>query len=174
DGVPVRHDTVQIMPQVRGTQAFQRVFTKKASQGKDYELGTNVLKGPWCGGFRRDVALLGPRTEIKLYSRWPDFLGRYILHCHNVVHEDHSMMARWEILPPGQGFDGPKMDSEVYGRDMPPQHLELRPARCSSEHGERLPHGGAHGHPGGAPHGEMERDGPNHDPTDGSMTMPGS
>ena len=27
--------------------------------------------------------------------------GRYVMHCHNVVHEDHAMMATWSIRPPG-------------------------------------------------------------------------
>jgi hypothetical protein len=31
--------------------------------------------------------------------RWDDFLGKYIMHCHNVVHEDHAMMIRWDIVP---------------------------------------------------------------------------
>jgi FtsP/CotA-like multicopper oxidase with cupredoxin domain len=24
--------------------------------------------------------------------------GRYVMHCHNVVHEDHAMMIRWDIV----------------------------------------------------------------------------
>jgi hypothetical protein len=38
------------------------------------------------------------------------------MHCHNVVHEDHSMMIRWDIMPPGKGFDTPRQASEVYGK----------------------------------------------------------
>lgn len=53
---------------------------------------------------RKDVIRLGPGDEIKFYSRWRDFLGKYVMHCHNVVHEDHSMMIRWDIVPPGQGY----------------------------------------------------------------------
>ncbi len=52
---------------------------------------------------RKDVALLGPNDEIKLFMRWRDFTGKYVLHCHNVVHEDHAMMLRWDIVPRGQG-----------------------------------------------------------------------
>lgn len=52
---------------------------------------------------RKDVALLGPNDEIKLFMRWRDFHGKYVMHCHNVVHEDHAMMLRWDIVPPGQG-----------------------------------------------------------------------
>ena len=52
---------------------------------------------------RKDVVSLGPNMEMKFYSRWRDFLGKHVMHCHNVVHEDHSMMIRWDIVPPGMG-----------------------------------------------------------------------
>lgn len=103
--VPVEPDMVQIAFQVRGVDDFQRVFTKTGSDGGEYRLGTNVLRGPFCGGYRRDIALLAPQTSITMFSRWPDFLGRYILHSGNLVHKDHSMAARWDVLPPGKGFD---------------------------------------------------------------------
>jgi FtsP/CotA-like multicopper oxidase with cupredoxin domain len=49
------------------------------------------------------VVELGPGDEVKFFSRWRDFLGPYIMHCHNVVHEDHAMMVRWDLVEPGQG-----------------------------------------------------------------------
>ena len=52
---------------------------------------------------RKDVLALGPNDEIKLFMRWRDFLGKHVMHCHNVVHEDHAMMIRWDIVPRGQG-----------------------------------------------------------------------
>lgn len=52
---------------------------------------------------KKDVVRLGPGDEIKFFGRWRDFFGRHVMHCHNVVHEDHSMMLRWDIVPPGQG-----------------------------------------------------------------------
>ncbi len=52
---------------------------------------------------RKDVVQLGAGDEIKFFGRWRDFMGRYVMHCHNVVHEDHAMMIRWDIVPPGQG-----------------------------------------------------------------------
>ena len=48
---------------------------------------------------RKDVINLGPNDEVKIFMRWRDFLGRYVMHCHNVVHEDHAMMLRWDIVP---------------------------------------------------------------------------
>lgn len=52
---------------------------------------------------KKDVVRLGPGDEIKFFSRWRDFFGRHVMHCHNVVHEDHAMMIRWDIVPPGEG-----------------------------------------------------------------------
>jgi FtsP/CotA-like multicopper oxidase with cupredoxin domain len=48
---------------------------------------------------RKDVVRLGPSEEIKVFMRFRDFLGKYVIHCHNVVHEDHSMMLRWDVVP---------------------------------------------------------------------------
>lgn len=52
---------------------------------------------------RKDVIMLGPNEEVKFYSQWRDFLGKHVMHCHNVVHEDHAMMIRWDIVEPGKG-----------------------------------------------------------------------
>ncbi|EIM00854.1 bilirubin oxidase [Rhodanobacter denitrificans] len=53
---------------------------------------------------RKDVVQLGPGDEIKFFGRWRDFFGKYVMHCHNVVHEDHAMMIRWDIVEPGKGY----------------------------------------------------------------------
>jgi FtsP/CotA-like multicopper oxidase with cupredoxin domain len=85
----------------------------------------------FMGGQRRDVATLLPGDEVKVVMRWTDFLGKYVMHCHNVVHEDHSMMVRWDIVEPGQGFVGSRPASAVYGTEAAPPHLESRPAASS-------------------------------------------
>jgi len=54
---------------------------------------TGVLKS------RKDVYTLGPNDEVKVFYRFDDFVGRYIIHCHNNVHEDNAMMLRWDITP---------------------------------------------------------------------------
>jgi FtsP/CotA-like multicopper oxidase with cupredoxin domain len=35
--------------------------------------------------------------EAKVYFRFRDFIGKFPLHCHNVVHEDHAMMVLGQI-----------------------------------------------------------------------------
>jgi FtsP/CotA-like multicopper oxidase with cupredoxin domain len=36
---------------------------------------------------------------MSVYIKFRDWLGRYPMHCHNTVHEDHAMMVRWDIVP---------------------------------------------------------------------------
>ncbi|UEM25272.1 multicopper oxidase domain-containing protein (plasmid) [Skermanella mucosa] len=47
---------------------------------------------------RKDVIWLHPNETVRIFVRFRDFLGKYPLHCHNVVHEDHAMMARYDIV----------------------------------------------------------------------------
>lgn len=46
---------------------------------------------------RKDVYVLGPNEAIRLFIRFRDFSGKYVMHCHNMIHEDHAMMVRWDI-----------------------------------------------------------------------------
>lgn len=48
---------------------------------------------------RKDVSVLLPGQEIEVVMRFRDWLGRYPIHCHNTVHEDHAMMTRWDVEP---------------------------------------------------------------------------
>ncbi|HKG12709.1 MAG TPA: multicopper oxidase domain-containing protein, partial [Pyrinomonadaceae bacterium] len=82
----------------------------------------------FMGGPRRDVATILPGDEMKVFMRWKDFLGKHVMHCHNVVHEDHSMMIRWDIVEPGKGFAGPRQAVED-----PALHIEERPASPSPQ-----------------------------------------
>ncbi|HET7884317.1 MAG TPA: multicopper oxidase domain-containing protein [Acetobacteraceae bacterium] len=47
---------------------------------------------------RRDVAPLQQQSQTKVFFRFRDMKGRYVMHCHNVVHEDHAMMVRFDIV----------------------------------------------------------------------------
>lgn len=55
-----------------------------------------VAPPPWerC---RKDVAVIGPNETVQFFMRFRDWTGRYPMHCHNTVHEDHAMMIRWEL-----------------------------------------------------------------------------
>jgi FtsP/CotA-like multicopper oxidase with cupredoxin domain len=50
---------------------------------------------------RKDVTQLHPNERVMLFFRFRDWTGKYPIHCHNVVHEDHAMMALWHVLAQG-------------------------------------------------------------------------
>jgi len=56
---------------------------------------------------RKDVTQLHPNERVELFFRFRDWLGKYPIHCHNVVHEDHAMMALWHVTPNGDNVQVP-------------------------------------------------------------------
>jgi FtsP/CotA-like multicopper oxidase with cupredoxin domain len=47
---------------------------------------------------RRDVYNLAPNDEVEILLRFRDFVGKYMIHCHNMNHEDNFMLVRWDIV----------------------------------------------------------------------------
>ncbi|HLX08092.1 MAG TPA: multicopper oxidase domain-containing protein [Thermoanaerobaculia bacterium] len=132
NGRPVTYDQIQSGPQESGEKSqLESYFSEAASEKKP------VVR--FMGGRRRDIATLLPGDEIKIYMHWTDFLGKYVMHCHNVVHEDHAMMVRWDIVEPGKGFTGPRSAAEVYGRPDEPPHMEARPASPTAQEDQGPP-----------------------------------
>ncbi|WP_256678011.1 multicopper oxidase family protein [Pseudomonas sp. SJZ079] len=58
--------------------------------------GVAVPVPPYEQG-RKDVYLLQGMSSIRLFIRFRDYVGKYVMHCHNLIHEDHAMMLRWDI-----------------------------------------------------------------------------
>ncbi|HJZ80312.1 MAG TPA: multicopper oxidase domain-containing protein [Pyrinomonadaceae bacterium] len=56
---------------------------------------------------RKDVTQLHPNERVRLFFRFRDWVGKYPIHCHNVVHEDHAMMALWHVEPAGDTIMAP-------------------------------------------------------------------
>jgi spore coat protein A, manganese oxidase len=51
----------------------------------------------------KDTVLLRDNEEAAVAMRWESFPGRYVMHCHNLEHEDHDMMTQFEVLGTGSG-----------------------------------------------------------------------
>jgi FtsP/CotA-like multicopper oxidase with cupredoxin domain len=45
----------------------------------------------------KDVAYLGENETVRMIGRFERQVGRYMMHCHNLVHEDHDMMVQFEV-----------------------------------------------------------------------------
>jgi FtsP/CotA-like multicopper oxidase with cupredoxin domain len=84
---------------------FMRVLSRNGRKpfgGTGSDWGQSVEAD---GIARKDTILLGPNSEVDVYVRFSNYPGPYVFHCHNMEHEDHQMMARFDVLPavPGTG-----------------------------------------------------------------------
>ena len=53
----------------------------------------------------KDVVYVGEGEKVRVIMKW-EGRGKYMMHCHNLVHEDHDMMAQFEVADPeGPGDD---------------------------------------------------------------------
>jgi FtsP/CotA-like multicopper oxidase with cupredoxin domain len=85
-------------------------------------------KGP------KDVVYVGESEKVRVIMRFENQRGKYMMHCHNLVHEDHDMMVQFEV---GDGGDDP---------------IHADPCKDQGEMGDLVPHEDDHGHgsPGGS------------------------
>jgi len=56
---------------------------------------------------RQDVLRLEADAQATLFIRFRDFQGKYPMHCHNTIHEDHAMMLRFDVGPLGDTKQSP-------------------------------------------------------------------
>jgi spore coat protein A len=69
-----------------------KVLDRDGRPPEDYE------KGP------KDVVYVGESEKVRVIMRFDNQDGKYMMHCHNLVHEDHDMMVQFEV---GDGGDDP-------------------------------------------------------------------
>jgi FtsP/CotA-like multicopper oxidase with cupredoxin domain len=62
---------------------------------------------------RKDVSRLEATQGAELQMQFRDYNGRYLIHCHNMAHEDAFMMVRWDICPDQASFDACIADRQV-------------------------------------------------------------
>ncbi len=52
---------------------------------------------PWERGWK-DTVLVGQRETVEIFLRFEAFRGVYMLHCHNLEHEDQGMMMNFKVV----------------------------------------------------------------------------
>jgi FtsP/CotA-like multicopper oxidase with cupredoxin domain len=53
---------------------------------------------PWERGLE-DTWQLDPGEEVVVAAAFTDHTGPFMVHCHMLDHEDHGMMATFEVVP---------------------------------------------------------------------------
>ncbi|MFC5002205.1 multicopper oxidase domain-containing protein [Dactylosporangium cerinum] len=84
---------------MRGRRGLRRRFTSDLHHPVHLHLDPfQVLvrrgsgPGPHDAGWK-DTVDLSPSESVDVAVRFTDYPGRYLLHCHNLEHEDMAMMA---------------------------------------------------------------------------------
>jgi FtsP/CotA-like multicopper oxidase with cupredoxin domain len=85
----------------------QEWVVNSASVNHPYHIHTNpfelmtdyhgIKKGTW-----KDTMLIRQDEPLRIRTRYEDFTGTFVLHCHILNHEDQGMMQTVEILPAGK------------------------------------------------------------------------
>ncbi|WP_375738604.1 multicopper oxidase family protein [Pseudomonas boanensis] len=47
---------------------------------------------------RKDVYVIHENETVRILIRFRDYVGKYVMHCHNLIHEDHAMMLRFDVV----------------------------------------------------------------------------
>ena len=86
----------------------------------------------------KDVVLLGTNEKVTVIARYAPYDGVYMFHCHNLIHEDHTMMAAMNVtMLEEMGYDfnetrgyGDPNDSRFQAQDY--NDAAFEPAGISS------------------------------------------
>ncbi|EPE28147.1 Cupredoxin [Glarea lozoyensis ATCC 20868] len=68
----------------------------------DFQVVSRVGSGrqgvtPYEAASLKDVVYLGTNEEVEVMANFAPWSGVYMFHCHNLVHEDHDMMAAFNV-----------------------------------------------------------------------------
>jgi spore coat protein A, manganese oxidase len=68
----------------------------------------------------KDVVYCGENESVRVIMRFENQRGRYMMHCHNLVHEDHDMMTQFQV---GDGGDDPIKADPAKALPAPPLYV---------------------------------------------------
>ena len=55
----------------------------------------------------KDVVYVGEGETVRVITKFCEGRGKYMMHCHNLIHEDHDMMGQFEVVDPQAPGDDP-------------------------------------------------------------------
>jgi spore coat protein A len=62
-----------------------KILDRNGKAPEPYELGA------------KDVAYVGENEKVRVIMKFEHAEGKYMMHCHNLVHEDHDMMTQFQV-----------------------------------------------------------------------------
>ena len=84
-----------------------------------------------------DTFAIPPHGEVIMRTRYTDFDGKFVLHCHILFHEDHGMMQVVQIVDPNNP-SASEQNSAMDSIYMDSMHQHMVAPRPISERGKRV------------------------------------
>ena len=84
---------------------------------KRFVNGVEVPVPPLMSG-RKDVTRMEAGQGALIKMQFRDYSGRYLIHCHNMAHEDNFMMVRWDIVPDQASLDACVANQQICELEM--------------------------------------------------------
>lgn len=84
---------------------------------KRFVNGVEVPVPPLQSG-RKDVSRLEAGEGALIRMQFRDYVGRYLIHCHNMAHEDAFMMVRWDIVPDQAAYDACQANIQICRQEL--------------------------------------------------------
>ena len=60
---------------------------------------SNLMLNPGELGWK-DTVRVDPSSNVRVVMKFEGYAGRYMFHCHNLAHEDRSMMGQMRTVNP--------------------------------------------------------------------------
>lgn len=95
---------IDLRPKLGETEVWTFRNSSSATHPMHVHLGrmqimerSNMALEPGDLGWK-DTVRVDPSATVKVAVRFEGFTGRYMFHCHNLAHEDHSMMSQMKVV----------------------------------------------------------------------------
>ena len=101
---PARSEAFPVLGTVETWQLHNRTATAHMIHMHStdwYMLERDGRRPPRYERALKETFLLDPGERVLVAAHFTDFLGKYVIHCHMLDHEDHGLMSQFEIVAPG-------------------------------------------------------------------------
>jgi FtsP/CotA-like multicopper oxidase with cupredoxin domain len=109
NGEPYDHETVAAQPELGSTETWLLVnLTAQSHYIHLHDVDWKVVSRNGGAPAADEAGLketfrLDPGETLAVGTKFTDHLGRFLIHCHMLSHEDHAMMTTFEVVAPGSG-----------------------------------------------------------------------
>ena len=133
NGRPFDHDRVDAQPVLGTVEQWALVNTSQGAKSHYIHIHDVDWKVVSRNGVApapeedclKETFRLDPGDVVVIAARFTDHVGPYMMHCHMLEHEDHGMMATFEVVPEGTSQKRSQGLDQIVQRDVEESERDL-------------------------------------------------